>query len=84
MAESNGSSSSNTGLAFIVGGLLVAVAVLAVFLFSGGYVQMPGNSNKTNISRSVNLTVDAPKVPKVEVPAVVVPAAPAPAEPAAD
>jgi hypothetical protein len=83
MADANGSSGSNTGLAFIVGGLLVAVAVLAVVLIGGGVVQMPG-ANHTNVSRSVNLTVPAP-APKINLPSppAVVPAPEdAPASPA--
>jgi hypothetical protein len=77
----NSSGNSNSGLAFIVGGLLVAVAVLAVILFNNGAIQAPssgGSSTTNNFSRNLNLKVDPPKV---EVPAI--PAAPAPA-PAAE
>lgn len=64
-----------TGLAFIVGGLVVAVLVL-VWLFTGGDFGLEGGGGQTNIN------VDAPAVeaPAVEAPA---PAADAPA-PAAE
>lgn len=63
MAENTSSGGGNASLAFIVGGLLVVVAVIAFFVFSGG---MPGAKKDINVD--VNL-------PKVEAPSV--PAAPA-------
>jgi len=59
MAENTSSGGGNAGLAFIVGGLLVVVAVIAFFVFSGG---MPGQSKDIDVD--VNLPrVEAPSVP---------------------
>lgn len=59
MADNTSSGGGNAGIAFIVGGLLVVVAVIAFFVFSGG---MP-NANK-DIDVDVNLPkVEAPSVP---------------------
>ena len=64
MAENTSSGGGNAGLAFIVGGLLVVVAVIAFFVFGRG--GMPDANKDINVD--VNL-------PKVEAPAA--PAAPA-------
>ena len=47
-AHETNSSSSNSGLAFIVGGLVVAVAVLGWALFSGA--ELGGSSDDVTIS----------------------------------
>ena len=63
MAENtNSSGGGNAGLAFIVGGLLVVVAVLAYFMFFRGGVESPTK----DIDVDVNL-------PKVEAPAAPTP-----------
>jgi len=61
MAENtNSSGGGNAGLAFIVGGLLVVVAVLAYFMFFRGGVESPTK----DIDVDVNLPrVEAPAVP---------------------
>ncbi|CAN5288266.1 hypothetical protein BH09PSE1_BH09PSE1_25520 [soil metagenome] len=60
MAENTSSGGGNAGLAFIVGGLLVVVAVIAFFVFSRG--AMPDASKDINVD--VNLPkVEAPSVP---------------------
>lgn len=64
MAENTSGGGSNTGLAFIVGGLLVVVAVIAYFVFARG--ETPGADKKIDVD--VNL-------PKVEAPAVPSPTA---------
>lgn len=50
MAE-NSSGSSNSGLSFVVGGLVVVVAI-GVFLFYGGYIG--GHSSKTTTEQTTS------------------------------
>lgn len=71
MAE-GGKGGGNAGLAFIVGGLLVVVAVMAWFLFSGGAM------TPTPQDRDVDINVELPELPQVEPPANPLPAPPAP------
>jgi hypothetical protein len=60
MAEGSNNGGGNSGLAFIVGGLLVAVLVIAFFVFSGG---LPG-AEKKEVNVDVNLPeVSAPSAP---------------------
>ena len=62
MAEGNTNTSGggNTGLAFIVGGLLVVVVIIAFFVFGRG--MLPGESKDIDVD--VNLPkVEAPSVP---------------------
>ena len=55
MAENtNSSGGGNAGLAFIVGGLLVLVIIIAVFVFGGG---LPGADKK-----EVNVDINVPEV----------------------
>ena len=61
MAEGTSNSGGNSGLAFIVGGLVVIVAVLAFFMYSGGFNQK--KSVDVNISASAPKLPDAPKPP---------------------
>jgi hypothetical protein len=61
MAEGTSNSGGNSGLAFIVGGLVVIVAVLAFFMYSGGFSQK--KSVDVNISASAPKLPDAPKPP---------------------
>ena len=56
MAE-GGRGGGNAGLAFIVGGLLVVVAIMAWFLFSGGAM------TPTPEDRDVDINVDLPELP---------------------
>lgn len=58
MAENSGSSST-PWLAFLVGGLLVAVAVIAYFLYAGG------GAPKPSIPESVNVDINVPRPPAV-------------------
>ena len=63
MAENTNSSSGggNTGLAFIVGAIVVVLAVVAYFVFARGGLQPEANS----VDVDVNLpSVEAPAVPK--------------------
>ncbi|WP_168075321.1 hypothetical protein [Caulobacter sp. SSI4214] len=60
MAEET-SGGGNSGLAFIVGGLVVLVAVLAFFMFNGGF------SHKKQVD--VNISASAPKLPDAPKPA---------------
>jgi hypothetical protein len=61
MAENTSSGGGNTGLAFIVGGLVVVVAVIAFFLFARG--GLPGGETK-KVDVDVNLPeVSAPAAP---------------------
>jgi hypothetical protein len=53
--------SGSSGLAFIVGGLVVAVAVIAFFLFDGGGMFSGGGDADTNIS--VEATTETPETP---------------------
>jgi hypothetical protein len=61
MAEGTSNSGGNSGLAFIVGGLVVIVAVLAFFMYSGGFSQK--KSVDVNVSASAPKLPDAPKPP---------------------
>jgi hypothetical protein len=59
MAENTNSGGGNTGLAFIVGGVVVVLAIVAYFVFARG-----GMAPETK-----NVDVDV-KLPSVEAPAV--------------
>jgi hypothetical protein len=61
MAEGTSNSGGNSGLAFIVGGLVVIVAVLAFFIYSGGFSQK--KTVDVNVSASAPKLPDAPKPP---------------------
>jgi hypothetical protein len=56
MAEGN-SSGGNSFLAFLVGGLLVVVAVIGFMMYSGG------NFSPAPAKKSVDINISAPKVP---------------------
>lgn len=58
MAENTSSGGGNTGLAFIVGGLVVVLAIVAYFVFARGGMQ----------SETKDINVDV-KLPSVEAPA---------------
>lgn len=59
MAENTNGGGGNAGLAFIVGGLLVVVAVLAWFMFGRG-----GMDQTKDVNVDVNLPeVSAPAIP---------------------
>lgn len=60
MAE-DGKGSGNSGLAFIVGGLVVVVIVIAWFLFAGG--GMPGGERDVDVDVSLP---EAPAAPNAE------------------
>jgi hypothetical protein len=62
MAEESKSGGGNTGLAFIVGALVVVVAVLGFMMFSGGFTQK--KSVDVNISATAPKLPDAPKIPE--------------------
>jgi hypothetical protein len=61
MAEGTSNSGGNSGLAFIVGGLVVIVAILAFFMYSGGFSQK--KTVDVNVSASAPKLPDAPKPP---------------------
>jgi hypothetical protein len=56
MAEGSGGG-GNSGLAFIVGGLLVVVAVIGFMMFNGG------SFSPAPAKKSVDINISAPKVP---------------------
>lgn len=60
MAENTNSGGGNAGLAFIVGGLLVVVAIIAYFVLVGG--------GMTPETKEVNVDVDLPEVAAPAVP----------------
>ncbi|KPF79271.1 hypothetical protein IP78_09485 [Brevundimonas sp. AAP58] len=60
MAENTNSGGGNAGLAFIVGGLLVVVAIIAWFVFAGG--------GMTPETKEVSVDVDLPEVAAPAVP----------------
>lgn len=61
MAENTSSGGGNTGLAFIVGGLVVVLAIVAYFVFVRG-VAAP---EAQDVNVDVNLpSVEAPAAPK--------------------
>ncbi|MBO9709634.1 MAG: hypothetical protein J7521_15625 [Caulobacter sp.] len=66
MAEGSNSGGGNAGLAFIVGALLVVVAVLAFFMFSGGMTQK--KKVDVDISATAPKLPDAPKTPEAPAP----------------
>lgn len=58
MAENTNSGGGNTGLAFIVGAVVVVLAIVAYFVFAGG--GFGGETKKIDVD--VNLpSVEAPK-----------------------
>ena len=60
MAENTSSGGGNTVLAFIVGAVVVALAIVAYFVFTGGAAQ----SDAKSIDVDVNLpSVEAPSAP---------------------
>ncbi|WP_419317483.1 hypothetical protein ACN2C7_13505 [Caulobacter sp. ErkDOM-E] len=61
MAEGTSNSGGNSGLAFIVGGLVVIVAIIAFVVYSGGLTQK--KSIDVNVSASAPQLPDAPKPP---------------------
>ena len=71
--DTNNSGGGNTGLAFIIGGLVVVLAIVAWFVF------MRGAPETRDINVDVNLPeVSAPAVPSMEPPTMPLPE-PAPA-----
>ncbi|WP_029416183.1 hypothetical protein [Brevundimonas bacteroides] len=54
MAENTNSGGGNTGLAFIVGGVVVVLAIIAYFVFARG--------GMTPETKEVNVDVDLPEV----------------------
>lgn len=58
MAENRGSGAT-PWLAFLVGGLIVALAVLGYFLYSGA------GSVEPKLPASINVDVNVPKVPRI-------------------
>jgi len=61
MAEGASNSGGNSGLAFIVGGLVVIVAIIAFVVYSGGFTRK--TSIDVNVSASAPKLPDAPKPP---------------------
>ena len=59
MAENTNSGGGNTGLAFIVGAIVVVLAIVAYFVFTGG--AQPE-------TKEINVDVDLPKVEAPSVP----------------
>jgi len=72
MAEGSNTGGGNAGMAFIVGALVVVVAVLAFLMFSGGFTQK--KKVDVDISASAPQLPAAPKVPDAPKP----PSAPQP------
>lgn len=64
-SETGGGNSATPWLAFLVGGLIVVVAVIGYFMFTGGQPRGP------TVPETVNVDVSAPKLPDA-------PAVPAP------
>ena len=61
MAENTSSGGGNTGLAFIVGAVVVVLAIVAYFVFVRGGV----GTDAKEVNVDVNLpSVEAPAVPK--------------------
>jgi len=58
MASTDSGSGATPWLAFFIGALIVAVAVLGFFMFTGGHIPF-GQSGPGN----VNVTVKAPAIP---------------------
>lgn len=54
MAEGTGNSSATPWLAFLVGGLLVVVAVIGYFMYTG----------QAAPAKQVDVTIEAPKLPE--------------------
>lgn len=64
-SETGGGNSATPWLAFLVGGLIVIVAVIGYFMYTG-------NSPKPTVPETVNVDISAPKAPEL-------PSTPAPA-----
>ncbi len=72
---------SNNGLIFIVGGLVVAVGVVA-YILTGGFAS-DGDDGAPAVTIENNTTAPAPAEPAAPAPEPAAPAEPAPAEPVA-
>ena len=59
MATDTSNGGGNTFLAFVVGALLIVVAVVGFFMFTGGRLSLNNNP-----APSINLNVHPPAVPK--------------------
>ena len=59
MTTDTGGGGGNTFLGFMVGALLVVVAILGFFMFTGGHISLQNGGPPT-----VNLTVKPPVMPK--------------------
>ena len=64
VAEGNTSGGGNAGMAFIIGALVVVVAVIAFFVFTGGVTQKKSVDIKVSAPQ-----LDAPKIPDAPKPA---------------
>jgi hypothetical protein len=60
MADNTNSGGGNAGLAFIVGGVVVVLAIIAYFVFAGG--------GMTPETKEVNVDVNLPEVAAPSVP----------------
>ena len=65
MADSTGNRDSNNALYFIVGGLVVVVAVIAFLYFNG---DLGGGSDTTNVTIEAPATPEAPAAPATPAP----------------
>ena len=61
MAEGSNTSGGNSGMAFILGALVVVVVLIGFFVFTGGLTQ------KKTVD--VNISASAPKIPDAPKPA---------------
>lgn len=61
-------SGGNSWLAFLVGGLLVAVAAIAWFMMSNGQVEQPAVAIPDQVDVNINAP-EAPAIPEVPSPA---------------
>lgn len=70
MAENTNSGGGNTGLAFIVGAVVVVLAIVAWFVFARGGVV----TDAKDVNVDINLpAVEAPTLPPVEPPTLPAP-----------
>ncbi|HYD43764.1 MAG TPA: hypothetical protein VEA79_00715 [Phenylobacterium sp.] len=61
-SDTGGGNSATPWLAFLIGGLIVIVAVIGYFMYTG-------NSPSPSVPETVNVDVSAPKLPDAPAPA---------------
>ena len=74
MAENTNSGGGNAGLAFIVGGVVVVLAIVAWFVFAGGGLSPEAKDVNVDVNLpdlpDARTLPETPRLPQVELPTV--------------